>query len=345
MNSTQAAAMHITNRMKACTLAAMAAILLQACEAGESGPSGIDPGIEGSYLYVSAVDHYFGTQDVGGTRTHQIEVINQGADIYPIKGFTMSGDHADEFSTDVFNNLVLRPSEGVRLNINFTPVSKGVKNATLNIDFDTVVQATKAQNEHEQLYYKAKELEEKEQYTQAQSTYTSYVKGDAVTVNRKRAAIKVPVMQEAAVYGDGDDFGLYLDAMNARDAGDTSQAINKIDTLLTLHKDSYIADDALYLKGYIQLIDQNRYAQAQETMMELRKAYPDTTYYDTALYSEALAFEKLGKTDSARLIFEDLKYRHTGMSAFGVSVAKDSLVSRVWFERASSALESLGTSS
>lgn len=331
---------------KIIALAATATLVLQACGAGGDGggQTGIDPGIEGSYLFVSNTSYYFGTRSVGTVNSHEIELVNQGADIYPIKGLTMKGADPDEFSTDLFHDLVLKPSEGVKLNLHFTPLTNGVKNATLEIDFDTVVQATRAQNQHEQLYYKARELEESKKYDEAQSTYDSYARGDAVTVNKTRAAIKVPVMEEGSVYGDGDDFGLYLDAMNARDSGDSNTAIENIDTLLTLHKDSYIADDALYLKGYIQLMDKKDYAQAQETMQELRKEYPDTTYYDTALYSEALAYENLGQTDSARLIFEDLKYRHTGMSAFGVSIAKDNLVSRVWYERASNALDSLDAS-
>jgi len=324
------------------TLLAVAALgLLQACSSGDSGPSAVDPGITGSYLFVSTTDYYFGTQDVGGTRSHEFELVNQGGDIYPIKSMHMEGANPEEFSTDLFHNLVLNPSEGVKLKINFSPLTQGTKNAVLNVDFDTITQVTAAQNEHEQVFYKAKDLEKKQQYTKAGDTYREYVQGDAVTVNKTRAAVKVPVLQEAAVYGDGDDFALYLDAINARDSSDTLKAIEKIDTLLTLHKDSYIADDALYLKGYIQLMDQNRYAQAQETMMDLRKAYPDTTYYDTALYSEALAFEKLGNKDSARLILEDLKYRHTGIDALGVTLAKDNVLSRVWFERASNALEHL----
>jgi hypothetical protein len=75
-------------------------------------------------------------------------------------------------------------------------------------------------------------------------------------------------------------------------------------------------------------------------MQQLRKEYPDSTYYDTALYSEAMAEQAIGNDAVAREILLDLKYRHTGIEALGIALPKDNLVSRLWFERATDALES-----
>lgn len=108
-----------------------------------------------------------------------------------------------------------------------------------------------------------------------------------------------------------------------------------------LHSDSYIADDAAYLSAYIELMDKKNYAAAERKMKALRTKYPDSTYYDTALYSEALAHMEMGNRQLARSIFEDLKYRHTGIDSLGFTFAKDNIISRMWFERADNALAEL----
>jgi len=163
-----------------------------------------------------------------------------------------------------------------------------------------------------------------------------------VDVNKTRAAIKLPVIKESIVYGEGQGFKSYLRAMNARDNADYATAHSHINQLMITDSSGYLADDALYLKGYMQLIDEKNYDAAQKTMQQLRRSYPDTTYYDTALYSEALAFEAMGNEGLAIRILLDLRYKHTGVEAFGFAMPKDNILSRLWFDRASDALENLG---
>jgi len=162
-----------------------------------------------------------------------------------------------------------------------------------------------------------------------------------VTKNKQRAAIKAPVLKEASLYGEGADFDLYLNAMNARESGNLDSAVAELDTLETLHSDSYLADDAAYMRAYIDLIDKKDYAAAEKSMKKLRTDYPDSNYYDTALYSEGLAHQEMGNRQLARNIFEDLKYRHTGVEVLGIELAKDNLLSRMWFERAEQAIAAL----
>ena len=149
-------------------------------------------------------------------------------------------------------------------------------------------------------------------------------------------------MKETAVYGEGSGLKNYLGAMNARESGNLADAHSHIDQLLISDANGHLADDALYLKGYIQLMDEHDYASARKTMQKLRRTYPDTTYYDTALYSEALALQSLGNEALATEILLDLRYKHTGLEAFGFAMPKDTVLSRVWFDRASDALETLG---
>ena len=79
------------------------------------------------------------------------------------------------------------------------------------------------------------------------------------------------------------------------------------------------------------------------SMQTLREQYPDSTYYDTSLYSEAIAQLEIGNDVMAAEILTELRNRHTGLSAFGIAFAKDNLVSRLWFDRSSQTLRSLST--
>ena len=351
-------ATHASRRVRSVGLSGIALLVLSACGDGGGGggsggapagggtgtavdPKAVAPGPNGSYLFVSAPDFYFGTRDVGTLATQDIELVNRGADIYPINTVEIVGDNAEEFITDLRDPITLNPAEKVTIGVTFAPIDEGRKFASLDIDFDTIVQVDEATNVNEQNFYRARDLERSRDYQGARDAYDTYVDNDPVTVNKQRAAIKLPVIDEGERYGSGDDFALYLEAMNARDGGDPEVAAAKLDTLLFLHPESYIADDALYLKAYAALMDEGDHAAALRSFQQLRRDYPDTTYYDTALYGEALAQQGLGNDTIARSIFLDLRLRHTGVDAFGVTLPKDELLSRLWFERASAGLASL----
>jgi len=322
------------------TWLAASLVVLQACSGGSS-PSAPTPGVGGSYLHVSVPDFYFGTREVGSSSTQTIEIANRGGDVYPIKSIKVKGNNPDEFTTDFYDEIVLNPAEAIKLNITFEPLTDGRKDAELDIDFETIQQVTPAANQHEQQYYRALDLEKNQEYGKSLAVYDDYMRGDPVTKNKFKAAIKAPVLKEAALYGEGDDFDLYLGAMNARGAGEYDRALADLDAFEALHAESYLADDAAYMRAYIELMDKEDYAAAEKSMKALRTKYPDSNYYDTALYSEGLAHQEMGNRQLARNIFEDLKYRHTGASAFGISVSKDNILSRMWFDRADTALEQL----
>lgn len=342
MNSSNG--LNMKTRLQTVAISVITVLVVSAC-GGDDGDTveATGPGPNGSYLFVDSSSYYFGTADVGTTRTQSVEVTNRGGDIYPIQSLTVSGDNRDEFVSDFYGPITLNPSEAVRLNITFQPVTNGRKFADIDIDFDTILQVSDAESQKEKSFYQAKELEKQQNYRGASKKYSDYIKtSPAVDVNKQRAAIKLPVIKESEVYGEGNGFKSYLGAMDARDAGDYTTAHSYIDQLMITDSTGYLADDALYLKGYIQLMDEKNYAAAQKTMQQLRRTYPDTTYYDTALYSEALALESLGKAELATEILLDLRYKHTGVEAFGFAMPKDNILSRVWFDRASEALKNLG---
>ena len=323
--------------------ASLALLVLQAC--GGSGSSGPSLGENGTYLHISVPEFYFGTKDVGTEATQSIQIANRGADVYPLKSITIAGDDAEEFSTDVLDDVVLNPAEAITVGITFQPITDGRKFANFVVDYETIQQVDESVNVNEQNYYQGKALENSGNYRAAAQSYSDYIEGDPVTVNKRRAAIKLPVIQESEVYGDGQDFDLYLSALDLRESGQLEAATTELSVIQSLYADGYLGDDALYLQGYIQLMDEKNYEAALRTMQSLRQQYPDSTYYDTALYSEAIAQQEIGNLLVAREILLDLRYRHTGVDTLGITLPKDNVVSRLWFDRANTALKAIGTAS
>ncbi|MGQ7846214.1 tetratricopeptide repeat protein [Granulosicoccus sp. 3-233] len=334
--------------------AVLTAAILQACSSGGSGSSGGSKatpliGQNGTYLFISTPDFYFGTLDVGTVKTQKIQISNRGADVYTLKSLGIESskeggkDDVEQYTTDIIDEVVLNPAEAISVGVTFQPITEGRKFADFTVDYETLQQVDESVNVNEQKFYKAKDLEDSGDYQAARQSYSDYIDGDPVTVNKRKAAIKLPVISESGIYGDGEDFDLYLDALDQRESGDLENASVQLEIIHTLYSDGYLADDALYLQGYIQLMDEKDYSAALQTMQRLRNEYPDSTYYDTALYSEAMAQHELGNSAIAREILLDLRYRHTGVDTLGITLAKDNLVSRLWFDRANEALERMGT--
>ncbi len=315
---------------------------LGAC--GGGGSSGDAPTAAPTpYLKVSVDEFYFGTRTVGTRATQAIELANQSADIYPIRRLALTGANAEEFALNFGGEITLNPSEKISVDVSFNPITEGLKNASIMVDYDILAQGTAADNLNEQLYYEAANLEQQRQYALSRSRYKNYIQSDPVTPNAKRAAIKLPVLDESQKYGEGPDFTRYVDALNARDDGDFDTALTTLDGLLEGYPESYLADDALYLKSYIKLIDQEKYAEAQLDLALLQQQFPESSYTDTAIYSEALALEKSGEHERATSKYESLLERHRSntWSALNLNVAKDNLNSRMWFNRANQGLERL----
>lgn len=342
---------HPRRALRPLLAATVTAMILQACSSGGSGSGKtvVETGENGTYLFISAPDFYFGTNDVGTSATQKIQIANRGADIYTLNSLGIESssqgtiEDVEQYTTDIIDDIVLNPAEAITVGITFQPITEGRKFADFVVDYETIQQVDESVNVNEQRFYKARDLEDSGDYQAAKQTYNDYIDGDPVTVNKRKAAIKLPVISESEIYGDGEDFDMYLAAMDLRESGDLESASLQLEIVHTLYADSYLADDALYLQGYIQLMDEKDYSAALKTMQTLRKEYPDSTYYDTALYSEAMAEQELGNTSIAREILLDLRYRHTGVDTLGITLAKDNLVSRLWFDRANDALDRMGS--
>lgn len=330
---------------KATCMAATAVILASCSGGGGGGGNGDDyvtePGEDApDYLVASVPDFYFGTRNVGTAATQQIELSNRSGDIYPIKRLELLGENAEEFETNFIGEITLNPAEKIMVDVSFEPLTDGKKVAALHVEYDIIKQVTEEANQNEQNFYRAAELEKSGQLEESAKVYKTYLKGAPETSNKRKAAIKFPVLSESERHGKGPDFQMYLDAVNQRDSNDHIGAISRLNELLIKQPESIYADDALYMRGYIQLMDSSDYRGARDTMQKLRNDYPDTKYYDTALFSEALANDEMGEKNRAGDLYKDLKDRHTseGAKILSLDLPKDNYLSRLWFDRAKQGL-------
>lgn len=317
-------------------------MLISGCENQENVDDGHHDG--SIFLKASLAEFYFGTRDVGSSATQVIDLINQSADQYTISNIGIIGASADQFTVDYDQSgTKLEPGERLNVELTFAPTSTGRKYSSLEVDHSMVKRASTKKSQLEQEFYRAKEFESRQEYDESLDSYRNYLAGDPVTDNKRKASIKVPVLQESANYGTENDFRLYTSALDDRETSDLNIALSKLQSLVENQPDSYLADDALYMQGYIQLMDRLEYSAAYNTMQELRQKFPDSSYYDTALYVEAIALKEMGELESAKAKFEELRSRHTGLSLelFNIEWPKDNYVSRLWFDRSNQGLTDL----
>ena len=194
---------------------------------------------------------------------------------------------------------------------------------------------TVAQSQHE-LIQAARLAETSGDAGAAVEHYKRFLAQNSDSPLKSRIMTRMSVLQEAQRFGVDEALSLYLQALDAREARDVELASVVLKKLQQNYPSSYLNDDALYLRGYIAMMDAYQYEQASDLFAQLRQNYPDSSYMDTVLYSEAISLEQLGKTESASLRFKELRERHTefSLSLFGVHWPKSTYLSRYWYDRA-----------
>lgn len=197
------------------------------------------------------------------------------------------------------------------------------------------------------IYSQAKALEAEGRYPAAAESYRRFLSSKPSGETKTHAMIKAVVMEESINYGADDLFDRYLLAINQRESGNWQAALVTLDKMLQSDPSHYLADDARYLLAYIQLNDQHAYNVAHQTLGALLELYPDTSYYNTAVFSRGIAQKKLGNTVLATQHFQELQDRHTGLSLdiFNLRWPQDNFVARLWFTRAHEELVALESAS
>ena len=91
------------------------------------------------------------------------------------------------------------------------------------------------------------------------------------------------------------------------------------------------------------MADHGDYQLAYENFQQLIDEHPDSSYLDTALYSQGLAQYELGNVEKAEEIFISLKDRHTGvrLGLFELQWPSDNFLSRLWFAKAEDQIEKI----
>lgn len=201
--------------------------------------------------------------------------------------------------------------------------------------------ATLAQNSST-LLSDAWKLETAGDYKGAALAYRNYLASrPEKSAESRHVRLKLPVLQEASVYGAGPELDLYLSALNARAAGDIQGALSLLQRIPVDYPGNNLIDDALYLIAYITMMDNFNFELAHNQLQALRYSHPQSRYYDTALYSEAIAQEQLGNRALAITKLQELRDRHTGISLAGIAWPRDEYLSRLWFDRSNDRLEYL----
>jgi len=204
-----------------------------------------------------------------------------------------------------------------------------------------------ANRENRELYLQARALESQRRFPAAADAYRRFLKGSTSELLKTHAMIKTVVLEEGNRHGIDSNFDRFLRAVNERENGDWQTALTTLDHLIAESNGSYLMDDAVYLRGYILLVDQQNNRAADQQMADLIEQFPDSTYHNTALYSRGIAQKRLGNKTRATAHFQELQDRHSGLTLdiFNLRWPQDNFVSRLWFTRAHEQLVLLETDS
>lgn len=193
------------------------------------------------------------------------------------------------------------------------------------------------------LYMDAVNAQASGDYELAHELYRRYLAENPDSPLTTQVNTRVSVIGDGLRQGVDESLLLYLDALDYRDDRNVVEANQILEDLIARYPDSHLMDDALYLGGYIALMDTYDFSTAQLRMRQLQLDHPDSSYIDTAIYSEAIALEQLGNTEGAFLKFDELRERHTefSLSLFGARWPKSTYLSRYWFDRSNNRLKIL----
>jgi len=151
---------------------------------------------------------------------------------------------------------------------------------------------------------------------------------------------RIAVLHEADLAGP--ELTIFLQALDARDSGDADRSLELLRDLVNTAPGSPLIDDAIYLMAYVHLMERFDYHTARAHIAELKQRAPDTAYGDAADYLNAIALEQSGETELAIAQFKQLRDRHTSVTLpFGYRIARGTVMSRYWFDRADRRLKIL----
>jgi len=176
---------------------------------------------------------------------------------------------------------------------------------------------------------------------QALRAYQRFLNHHLNSVHRVDAQLKVSLIRSGLKEKNADILKMMLQALHQRALSHDDDAIALLEQLLNRYPRSRLADDALNMMAYMQLMDVHDVSAAEQSYRRLLKDYPNSNYVDNALYGVAVALEDAKQWQASRLAYQRLKEKHMSVNMLGLSFAKDNYLSRVWFNKATSRLSHL----
>ena len=181
-------------------------------------------------------------------------------------------------------------------------------------------------------YQHARDQISARQFSQALATLRQLQREHRDFPHMHAVQARIAVLHESKDAGDA--VSQILEALDLRDAGDIDACLQLLDKLSASSASSTLADDALYLSAYVQIMDRYDFAAARTLLASLKQHYPDSAYRDSIDYLDAIALEQQGQTEAASLALQQLRDRHTALSLpFGFHWPRGNLMSRYWFDR------------
>lgn len=188
---------------------------------------------------------------------------------------------------------------------------------------------------------RAREAEAAGKFEPALSAYRDILKERPATVLSQAAGLKMAITVRARKKKADQDLRGYLAALDARFDGQFETAREKALRVVKEFPQSTLRDDAEYFAAYVALADLNDLPVAIEGFEAFIKSQPKSAYVNHAWYGLGSALDRSGRTKDAERTFDALKKLHTSFSALGIEIARNSVVSKLWYAKSQRALERL----
>lgn len=190
------------------------------------------------------------------------------------------------------------------------------------------------------VFSEVRNYEKQGEYKKALNFYQAYLKNKAIRVNRREARFKQRLIKRALAKSYTDELAWYLKVDHARALAEYEIAIQVAEQYLQQFPQGKLLDNILVLAAYISLVDIGSADKALDYYQKLFSQRKKSVYINEAMYGEALAYEELGQYTESRESLKRLLSKHTALSIrlVGAKIPRDSLLSRLWFNRANNRL-------
>ncbi|MEM7252261.1 MAG: tetratricopeptide repeat protein [Pseudomonadota bacterium] len=201
------------------------------------------------------------------------------------------------------------------------------------VKVESVANRTKARGAPSWAFHAGHAAELRGELREAAKFYRQYLAARVDSVYREESRLKAATILAALKRKDDESLPHYLNALNHRLRGEFDDAIAASQGLADKFPKSSLADDALFLAGLSQFIDLGQHQGAIETFKRLLKRFPKSNYVSRTAFALGNIYGRTGNVDAARRELRSLIEMHSDGSG-----PRDTLVSRIWYRKATDRL-------